>query len=189
MANHERDRREVLRTLGRATALGGLALAGVWLTPARRLFAGTPRGEHLVWQLDPRLCTACGKCATACVRVESAVRCVHAYDRCGYCKLCSGFFDTRYHTLDEGAENQQCPTGAIERALVEEPYHEYNIDRDLCMGCGRCVGSCGSFGNGSLALQVHQDLCDGCNQCAIADACPAQAFRRVPASAPYLLRG
>ncbi|NQT14653.1 MAG: hypothetical protein HQ582_17990, partial [Planctomycetes bacterium] len=30
--------------------------------------------------------------------------------------------------------------------------------------------------------------CLGCNECAIAVACPTQAFRRVPAGAPYLLK-
>ncbi len=184
-----RNRREVLRTMGRVVALGGLAAAGAWFTPLRRLVVDYPPGTALVWQLDPRLCTACGKCATACVRVESAVRCVHAFDRCGYCEACSGFFDTRYRNLDEGAENQLCPTGAIRRAPIEDPYFEYIVDRELCTACGRCVDSCGAFGNGSLALQIAQDLCEGCNQCAIADACPAQAFRRVPADAAYLLRG
>jgi len=41
--------------------------------------------------------------------------------------------------------------------------------------------------NGSLYLQVRHDVCVNCNECAIAVACPAQAFVRVPASSPNLL--
>ena len=44
------------------------------------------------------------------------------------------------------------------------------------------------FGNGSLFLQVRHDRCLNCNECAIGRACPAQAFRRVPAEQPYLLK-
>ena len=44
------------------------------------------------------------------------------------------------------------------------------------------------FGNGSLYLQVKQDLCVHCNECSIARACPAEAFQRVPADSPYLLK-
>jgi electron transport complex protein RnfB len=44
------------------------------------------------------------------------------------------------------------------------------------------------FGNGSLYLQVKHNLCVHCNECAIATACPSDAFRRVPASDPYLLK-
>ena len=46
-------------------------------------------GKDYVWQIDPFKCTQCGRCATECVRSESAVKCVHAYDLCGYCDLCS----------------------------------------------------------------------------------------------------
>ncbi len=49
------------------------------------------------------------------------------------------------------------------------------------MGCGKCVKGCNMFGNGSLYLQVSHDRCVNCNICAISTACPAQAFRQVPA--------
>jgi electron transport complex protein RnfB len=42
--------------------------------------------------------------------------------------------------------------------------------------------------NGSLYLQVRHDRCLDCNDCSIASACPTQAFRRVPAADPYLLK-
>jgi len=87
-----------------------------------------------------------------------------------------------------GAENQLCPTGAIQRNYVEDPYFEYTIDERLCIGCGKCVKGCNTFGNGSLYLQVRYDRCQHCNECAIAVACPSQAYRRVPADDPYLLK-
>lgn len=152
--------------------------------------AARRRGDDgMVWQLDPSKCTQCGRCATDCVIQPSAVRCFHRFEMCGYCKLCFGYFQPDAGALNSSAENQLCPTGAIRRRFVEAPYYEYTIEEDLCVGCGVCVKGCNAFGNGSLFLQVHQALCVQCNECAIARACPAQAFRRVPASRPYILDG
>ena len=67
------------------------------------------------------------------------------------------------------------------RTYVEDPYFEYKIDEEKCIGCGKCVKGCLSFGNGSLFLQVRRDLCKNCNECRIAKACPADAFVRVMA--------
>ncbi len=90
--------------------------------------------------------------------------------------------------INTGAENQHCPTGAIKRAFVEDPYYEYTIDEELCIGCAVCVKGCAAFGNGSLFLQVRHDRCLNCNECSIAKGCPSQAYTRVPASQPYLLK-
>jgi len=79
--------------------------------------------------------------------------------------------------------------GAIKRSYIEDPYYEYTIDETLCIGCGECVKACAAFGNGSLFLQVRHDRCLNCNQCSIARNCPSGAFKRVPADAPYLLKG
>ncbi|MEI7437926.1 MAG: hypothetical protein WCL16_14065 [bacterium] len=153
---------------------------------ARR--AGAVSSQRTVWQLDPAKCIHCGKCATSCVLPLSAVKCVHRFEMCGYCKLCFGFFQPGAGALTSAAENQICPIGAIRRKFVDEPYYEYTIDEPLCIGCGRCVKSCGAFGNGSLVLQVRHDRCVNCNQCSIARNCPSGAFRRVPADAPYLFK-
>jgi electron transport complex protein RnfB len=107
---------------------------------------------------------------------------------CGYCRICFGFFGPEPHDINEGAENQLCPTGAIKRTFVEDPYYEYTIDEPLCMGCGKCVLGCNTFGNGSLFLQVRHDRCLNCNECSIAAACPSGAYKRVPADKPYLLK-
>ena len=142
----------------------------------------------MVWQIDPAKCIACGHCATYCVLPESAVKCVQAYAMCGYCDLCTAYLEPNAKVLDTGAENELCPTGAIERVFVEDPYFEYTIDEPLCIGCGKCVVGCQAFGNGSLFLQIRHDRCVDCNECAIAVGCPANAIRRVPSGTPYLLK-
>ncbi|MBN1516449.1 4Fe-4S binding protein [Candidatus Sumerlaeota bacterium] len=165
--------------VGATLALGGLGAATV----------GQARRREWVWQLDPDICIQCGQCATECVLNPSAVKCVQNYEICGYCDLCFGYFQPGITDLNTGAENLLCPAGAIERVFVEEPYYEYNIDEELCIGCGKCVKPCLAFGNGSFFLQVRHDRCINCNQCSIARKCPSNAYKRVPADKPYLLRG
>jgi electron transport complex protein RnfB len=175
------SRRQFLRDGARMACVAGLGtLAGVMVS---RSMAG-----NLVWQIDPARCTRCGDCATHCVLEQSAVKCVHTFAICGYCELCTGFFAPEPNALNTAAENTQCPTNAIRRKFIEDPYYEYSIDEDLCIGCGKCVEGCSRFGNGSLYLQVRHDRCLNCNECAIARICPSDAFRRVPASQPYLLK-
>jgi electron transport complex protein RnfB len=144
--------------------------------------------ERTVWQVDPAKCIACSKCATHCVLEESAVKCVQLYPICGYCKLCTGYFEPQPSGLNTGAENQVCPTGAIKRRALEDPYYEYTIDEPLCIGCGKCVVGCVLFGNGSFFLQIRHDRCVNCNECSIAVVCPTQAISRVPTSQPYKMK-
>ena len=174
-------RRGFLKTLARSISLAGLG--GVAAASARHW-----RRRSHVWQIDPWKCTHCGRCQTECVLDVSAVKCVHDFPMCGYCKLCFGFFQTNPITLDSGAENQMCPTGAIKRVFIEDPYYQYTIDESLCNACGRCVKGCTAFGNASLYLQVRHDRCRNCNECAIAAACPADAFVRLPADRPYVTK-
>jgi len=164
--------------------VSGLSIGGL----AGILF-GKSSSEEMVWQLDPNICIQCEKCAVNCVLPESSVKCVHSYSMCGYCDLCSGYLQPGAGDRDTGAESQLCPSGAITRRFIEDPYFEYTIDEELCIGCGKCVKGCGSFGNGSLYLQNRHDRCLNCNQCSIARRCPSQAWKRVPASRPYILRG
>jgi electron transport complex protein RnfB len=145
-------------------------------------------GKDYVWQIDPFKCTQCGRCATDCVMAESASKCVHAYDLCGYCDLCGGYLKPGAK-LETGAENQLCPTAAIQRRFIEEPYFEYIIDEELCIGCAKCVKGCSAFGNGSLHMQIRHDRCLNCNQCSIASVCPSDAISRVAASEPYKIKG
>ena len=186
MAESKRDpkvkRREFVADGLRVAGAIGLAGFVSFLTGRRGA------ADKMVWQIDPGKCISCGNCATHCVLDESAVKCVHSFTMCGYCELCTGYFEPNPIGLNTGAENQLCPTGAIQRMLIEDPYHEYTIDEKLCIGCGLCVKGCTQFGNGSLCLQVRHDRCLNCNECSIAAACPADAFVRVPADKPYLLK-
>lgn len=165
-----------------AVGLGGLS--GL-------LAAKKAQTRNYVWQLDPDKCIACDKCRTDCVLDVSAVKAVQCFSLCGYCDKCTGYFPAAGFQLNTGAENQLCPTGAIDRKFVEEQagvrYFEYTISESLCIGCGKCVAGC-QLMNGSLYLQVRHDRCLNCNECTIALACPAEAFSRVPAGTPILLK-
>ncbi len=180
--NKKISRRDMLRMAGRGAA-------GVSLLAVGGLAFWKKQKPEYVWQIDPYKCVSCGNCASYCVLEESAVKCVHAFEMCGYCDLCTGFFEPEPRKLDTGAENQLCPAGAIERKFVEEPYFEYNINESLCIGCAKCVKGCTAFGNGSLFLQIRHDRCLNCNECFIAMACPARAIRRVSSNKPYILKG
>lgn len=175
------SRRKFLRQGARVAAMTGVG-GLVGMLAARVSARGT------VWQIDPQKCVRCGLCATDCVLEQSAVKCVHAHALCGYCKLCTGYFEPEPNDLNTGAENQLCPTAAIQRTFVEDPYYEYRIDEQLCIGCAKCVEGCNRFGNGSLFLQIRHDRCVNCNECAISKVCPTDAFRRVSSAAPYLMK-
>lgn len=180
--NKADKRRDFIQKSTRISLLIGLGgLTGLVIPKAKT-------GEW-VWQIDPFECTQCGRCADECVMSPSAVKCVHAYDLCGYCDLCGGYFKPGVTNLNTAAENQLCPTSAIQRRFVEEPFFEFTINEDLCIGCGKCVKGCSSFGNGSLHLQIRHDLCLNCNQCSIARNCPNDAVKRVPADQPYNIKG
>lgn len=175
-------RRDFIRNSVRGACLLGLG-------GAVGLLSSRSRANDTVWQIDPYKCVACDRCATYCVLEVSAVKCVHKFAMCGYCELCTGYFEPEPNALNTGAENQLCPTNAIRRRYVEDPYYEYVIDESLCIGCGKCVIGCNAFGNGSLFLQVRHDRCLNCNDCAIDNVCPSRAFKRIPSEHPYLLKG
>jgi electron transport complex protein RnfB len=177
------SRKKFLRTCG--TAVAGAAAVSLSAVVFKRLAS---QEAGCLWQIDPHKCTFCGRCETDCVLPLSAVKCIHANKVCGYCDLCGGYYRTNVKDLNTAAENLMCPTGAIRRAYVEDPYFEYTIDESLCNGCGKCAKGCNSFGNGSLYLQVKQDLCKACNECKIANVCPSGAIRRVPYGMAYLLK-
>ncbi len=180
-ASKKTTRREFLSAAVRASGL--VAASGVLGSLVSRGAA-----QEYVWQIDPDKCTQCGECATACVLNPSAVKCVHEYAKCGYCELCFGYFIDQREDDTEAAENQRCPTNAIHRSFVEDPYYQYVIDESKCIGCGICVKGCRMYGNSALILQIRHDRCLNCNECAIAAVCPSNAIVRVPADKPYMLR-
>jgi Indolepyruvate ferredoxin oxidoreductase, alpha and beta subunits len=176
-------RRKFLRVLGSTVAGSAiLAVSGGLI----RNVKGQEASYY--WQIDPQKCTQCGRCEIHCVLPVSAVKCIHANKVCGYCDLCGGYYRSNVKELNTAAENLMCPTGAIERKFVEDPYFEYTINEDLCNGCGKCVKGCSSFGNGSLYLQIKRNLCKDCNECQIATVCPSDAIIRVPIGTAYKLK-
>lgn len=177
--NKYTSRRDFVRKAGKIAVIAPLAII-----PAALIKKVSVSGY--VWQIDPFKCTQCGQCKTNCVLTPSASKCVHAFQMCGYCDLCGGYLRQGVKTISTGAENQLCPTGAINRKFVEEPYFEYTINEDLCDGCAKCVKGCADFGNGSLYMQIRHNLCVNCNDCSIARTCPSDAVIRVPAVTPYL---
>lgn len=177
------DRRQFLKLAGTVVA-GGALLAGSGLLAKK---AGLQGAEEF-WQIDPSKCTQCGRCETDCVLPVSAVKCIHAHEVCGYCDLCGGYYRTNVKDLNTAAENLICPTGAIQRKFVEDPYFEYTIVEDLCIGCSKCVKGCSSFGNGSLYLQIKRDICVDCNECKISKVCPSNAISRVSMEQAYKLK-
>ncbi|MDR3194507.1 MAG: 4Fe-4S binding protein [Tannerella sp.] len=180
--NSPLSRKRFLHVCGSVAA--GAAVACLSAVSLRR-WARAGREADCFWQIDPEKCTFCGRCETECVLPVSAVKCLHASRVCGYCDLCGGYYRTNVKELNTAAENMRCPTGAIRREYVEDPYFEYTVDESLCNGCGKCAKGCNSFGNGSLYLQVKRDLCKDCNECALAQACPADAIQRVTHAQAY----
>jgi electron transport complex protein RnfB len=179
-------RRSWLKTCCRGGIAAGLVGVAGFLAAKKKIAS-----DALVWQIDPAKCIGCGVCAYKCTKMISAVKCFHNYAMCGYCDLCTGFFDPQpiaRLTKDMGPEDQLCPTNAIARRFIEDPYFEYIIDHDLCVGCGKCVDGCFSLGNGSLYLQISRKECLHCNQCAIALHCPTQAIEQIPAEQAYILK-
>ncbi len=183
--NNPISRREFFRICG--TTIAGIALASVSGVLLKRMIGNESDADYF-WQIDPAKCTFCGRCETSCVLPVSAVKCLHATRVCGYCDLCGGYYRSNVKELNTAAENLMCPTGAISRKFIEDPYFEYTINERLCNACGKCAKGCNSFGNGSLYLQVKQELCKNCNECAIAKVCPADAIKRVPVNKAYNLK-
>jgi Na+-translocating ferredoxin:NAD+ oxidoreductase subunit B len=177
--NKYQSRRDFVKNTGKFAVVLPLAIIPAVLSKRISL-------SGYVWQIDPYKCTQCGQCKTNCVLTPSASKCVHAFQMCGYCDLCGGYLRQGVKTISTGAENQLCPTGAINRKFVEEPYFEYTINENLCDGCAKCVKGCNDFGNGSLYMQIRHNLCVNCNDCSIARTCPSDAVIRVPAGSPYL---
>ena len=178
------ERRNFLKKLG--TIAAGSAIIAVSARLGHKIKINE---ADLFWQIDPHKCIQCGRCETFCTLPVSAVKCLHAFEVCGYCDLCGGYYRSNVKELNTAAENMLCPTGAIQRKFVEEPFFEYTIDEKLCNGCGKCVKGCTAFGNGSLYLQIKRELCKDCNECKIAKNCPAGAISRVSFKMAYKLKG
>lgn len=173
------SRRKFLKNMGYAAGAAAIGGAAGLFEISKLTSANT------VWQIDPEKCSSCGKCETLCVLRPSAAKCIHAYAICGYCDLCSGYLRKGHQKRNTAAENLICPTAAIKRTYIENPYYEYIIDEKLCIGCSKCVEACTAFGNGSLFLQIKHDICINCTSCSITSGCPSKAVRKVSIKSPY----
>ena len=91
------SRRAFLRNGARIAAMTGLGALG-------GLLASRSQADSWVWQIDPQKCLHCGNCATKCVLEQSAVKCVNAFAMCGYCNLCTGYFEPEPNSLTTAAE-------------------------------------------------------------------------------------
>jgi electron transport complex protein RnfB len=177
------SRREFIDRSFRIVGLVGIGGAAALLT--RRAAGST------VFQVDPSRCVACDLCRTSCVLSHSAVKAVNDFSKCGYCQLCPAYYDVTSMPDEIGLPTgKTCPRDALKRRVVgevdeEDPnnnYYEYNIDEDLCDGCGRCVKACKPpAGNGSLHLEVRYNRCFECDACEIQRVCPEDAIIRIPA--------
>jgi len=176
------SRKTFLKLLAGFSAVVGLSAGSGFLV------GGRFRRSGYYWQINPDVCIQCDRCRTNCVMTPSAVKCIHAYAVCGYCDLCSGYLKQVHLGRNSAAENQLCPTGALKRSYIEDPYYEYTINEKLCIACGRCVKACQAFGNGSLFLQIKHDICVHCHRCSIAEICPSGAIKRVSSENVYLLK-
>jgi electron transport complex protein RnfB len=175
------SRREFIDRSFRIVGLAGIGGAAALL--ARRAASNT------VFQVDPSRCIACDLCRTSCVLSHSAVKAVNSFSKCGYCQLCPAYYDVTSMPDEIGLPTgKTCPRDALKRRVVGEidkddpnnNYYEYDIDEELCDGCGKCVKACKPpAGNGSLHLEVRYDRCDECDACAIQRVCPENAIIRI----------
>ena len=186
------SRREVLGHAARGLALTGLGgVAGMLAYKAHASNA---------WAIDTSRCVnsrlgalgvdVCERCATECVVALSAVRAVNEFSKCGRCYVCPAYFQITSAVGEDGLPSEKvCPRDAIQRKAIgwideDDPannFYEYEIDADLCNGCGRCVMECKEpAGLGSIRLEVRYDVCLDCNRCSIAIACPDDAYERRP---------
>jgi electron transport complex protein RnfB len=118
------NRRQFMRDSARVAAMTGLGgLLGMLATHTT--------AKNLVWQIDPQKCVRCGNCATSCVLEQSAVKCVHAYAMCGYCELCTGYFEPEPNDLNTGAENCLCPTWPSDARMSKTLTSKCTIDETL----------------------------------------------------------
>jgi Na+-translocating ferredoxin:NAD+ oxidoreductase subunit B len=200
MAEHHDSRRGFLIRTGQVACVAALAGAGGVLV--RRACSGDS------WIILPDRCVnirlgvtgadeVCNSCAESCVLALSAVRAVNEYNQCGRCCICPAYFDVRSQVGPDGLPSKKlCPRDAIRRVPIGEidpfdplnNFYEYQIDDELCNGCGLCVMECKDpAGLGSIRLEVRYDLCLRCNRCSIAEICPDDAFERFPGKVLHLL--
>ncbi|MBN2686521.1 MAG: 4Fe-4S binding protein [Pontiellaceae bacterium] len=184
------NRRKTLKIAGQLIGVSALGTLGARLfsAPAEDAVFTTQKRRY-AWQINPEKCTACGRCATHCVRKPSAAKAVNNLKACNNCVACYGHIadpDLESEMIDSG--KRICPVDAVQRFNLTgeiDGYFEYKQDHAKCIGCARCVKQCVKHNQelASMFMIIRPDLCLGCNECSIAKACPSQAIERVPLEA------
>ena len=178
------DRRKFIRTAGRAMC--GLAIGGLTYHVIGNHLSSEDAGPNTrhAWQIDPNKCTGCDQCKLACYRKPSAAKAVNDQKKCSFCVVCYGHITNKYIDSDKiMTEGERvCPKDAVIRINHSgrlDGYFVYEIDDDLCDGCGICVEMCLKKGTKSMFMIIRPDLCLNCNSCNIALKCPEKAVDKV----------
>ncbi len=178
------DRRKFIRIAGRAAC--GMALGGLTYHVVGNHLSVNEPGPNTrhAWAINPNKCIGCDLCKAACVRKPSAVKAVNDQRKCSFCVVCYGHITNKYIDSDKimSEGERVCPHDAvirIDHSGRPDGYFIYEIDEDLCDGCGLCVELCLKKGTKSMFMIIRPDLCLNCNTCAIALKCPEDAIEKV----------
>lgn len=140
--------------------------------------AGADKDPKGFWAIINSDCIGCGGCATECVIPSSAAKAEIDQLSCIGLKDCPAFYKTTKGDFSRGRENQNCPTGALSRTEVGDGKYKYTVNKEKCIGCGRCTRACQRKGDGALTLVIDPDYCLECNECSIVAECPKDAVVR-----------
>jgi len=115
------------------------------------------RDRRVVWARSIRTPASPAIAAprAACSRSPRSSACTASHVR--LLRAVNGYFEPQPNALKPAPRNQLCPTGAIRRTFVEDPYYQYEDPGALCIGCRQVRQGCTAFGNGSLHMQVRHD--------------------------------
>lgn len=146
------------------------------------LFLGYKKGGNNFkgfWEILNAKCVGCGGCAVECVLPTSAAKAQMNDSICDHLDACPAFYKKVKGNFSRGRENQICPVDAIIRTDIGDGKFSYSIDKEKCIGCGKCTKACQRKGEGALQLVIDKELCLDCNECNIATTCPKDAVIRL----------
>lgn len=152
-----------------------LTISGAFIVNKR---AGADKDPKGFWAIINSDCIGCGGCATECVIPSSAAKAEINQSICDGLEDCPAFYKNTKGDFSRGRDNQICPTGALKRTKLENGKYKYTVDKEKCIGCGKCTRACQKKGEGALTLIIDPDYCLECNECSIVPECPKDAVVR-----------
>lgn len=152
-----------------------ITIAGAFIVNKKSGSDSDPKG---FWEILNSKCIGCGGCATDCVIPSSAAKAEIDQLSCVGLKDCPAFYKKTKGNFSRGRENQNCPTGALTRTETSDGKYRYSVNKDKCIGCGRCTRACQKKGDKALSLIIDPALCLECNECSIVEKCPKDAVIR-----------